>query len=61
MGNRLAVRVSCDYTPIFFVSPSLLERSTPYSSQSYRSMREEYGLIGCDSALGGGDFDWGWP
>jgi hypothetical protein len=24
MGNRLAVRVSCDYTPIFFVSASLL-------------------------------------
>jgi hypothetical protein len=24
MGNRLAVCVSCDYTPMFFVSPSLL-------------------------------------
>jgi hypothetical protein len=33
MGNRLAVRVSCDDTPIFFVSALLLVddgQTTPY-------------------------------
>jgi hypothetical protein len=36
MGNRLAVRVSCDDTPIFFVSALLLVddgQSEPYSGQ----------------------------
>jgi hypothetical protein len=39
MGNRLAVRVSCDDTPIFFVSALLLVdgQPAPYPSLAVRA------------------------